>query len=156
MATEDQPPQSLVAADIFFGLGAIILIVLALLSLNFQTILSTAAQSDAATRAELRSSATRLSQTQGVVLLADAQGIQISQDAQSSAIALDAISGLQELTDHLRAGALLIIGPEGREAAFLLQASAARAGIPSHRVVRLPIRCRDFVPSTADTIECAR
>lgn len=139
------PALNLVASDLFFGLGAVMLVVVAALSLGLQQMV-TRLVADRVTDAEDTSSAlAALSRTDDVtLLLADAEGLHHIQGGTETSVALDEIWAFPQLSDWLADEPLLVIAPSGQETAFLTFARAAEIHPEPLATLRLTQDCRTF------------
>jgi hypothetical protein len=149
----DHGPLNLVAADLFFGLGAVILVAVAALSLNVRNMLSEVMGSQGAGSQDTLQAAAALSATTGPILLADAAGLHRLADGAGSLIALDDLWAAPDLPAWLAETPLLVVAPQGQDAAFLTFSRAAGAGTPPLATLRLTQDCR-ALRLAAQGIQC--
>lgn len=136
------PALNLVASDLFFGLGAVLLVVVAALSLGLKEIVGqitsdrTAAPED--TRQAVAALVTTLDRS---VLLADDQGLHLMGGETSTLISLDALWTSDQLPDWLADAPLLIVALSGQDTAFLTFARAAQTHPEPLATLRLTQDC---------------
>lgn len=156
-----KPVQPLIVSDLFFGLAAVLLIVLALLSSQIAPLMQRAGKPDADPQF-LRSATPALAAHKGGVrhlMLLDAQGVMMTAAAQNGdtvtdAIPLDEMLGSAPLLQGLHAEPLVLIAPDGLEAAFLLSSRAASEGVATLTTYRLPQGCRQLIWRGAEQLRC--
>ncbi len=141
--------RSLVVSDIFFGLAAILLILLALMSASLQTML----QSTAPEHADSLEAAQELLAEFPVILFLDNAGITtIGENA--SHVPLNAILSNERLPSLLAQDPLILIASDGIEAAFLMSALAERLDILALNTARLDKHCSDLSLVQDTTLRC--
>lgn len=138
---------NLVASDLFFGLGAVILVAVVVLSLNLREVVTRAMADRAATDTDTRQAAADLSAAiSAPVLLADAQGLHRLVAGQRTTIPLADLWAAPGLDAWLGEAPLLVIAPQGQDAAFLLFSRAATVAPTPLPTLRLTRDCRALMP----------
>jgi hypothetical protein len=149
---KDQGPLNLVASDLFFGLGAIMLVVVAAVSLNLRAVMERVVTSRTpGPEATLR--AVKGIDPGAPVLLADAAGLRRIVGGREELIALDRLWQDPRLEGWLQDDPLLIVAAAGQEAAFLTFSRAASLRPEPIATLRLPGDCR-ILRQTAEGILC--
>lgn len=142
---ETHPALNLVASDLFFGVGAVILVVVAALSLGLKDMVARIVADRTASAEETRLATAALVETSGLkVLLADAQGLHRMQGKTDALIALDDLWQSDQLSDWFAEEPLLIIAASGQETAFLTFSRAAEFHPAPLATLRLTQDCREL------------
>lgn len=155
------PPVGAITADIFLGLSAVLLVVLALVSVGLRdAVLDGVARASEADAIRLGADAAALSADGRTIIYADGFGVTVLRGGVVQArIPTDAIGTDPALGAALaEAGAdtLAVISSEGQEAAFLLDPALARLGASRVARVRLDPRCGGFVAAPGGVVCNAR
>lgn len=141
-ADRSHPALNLVASDLFFGLGAVLLVVVAALSLGLKEIVTQIISDRTAAPDDTRQAVAALvAASDKTVLLADDQGLHRMQGETSTLISLDALWTSDELPDWLADAPLLVIAISGQETAFLTYARAAETHPAPLATLRLTQDC---------------
>jgi|JI10StandDraft_1071094.scaffolds.fasta_scaffold95496_2 hypothetical protein len=136
------PALNLVASDLFFGLGAVLLVVVAALSLGLREMVTQIVADRTADPDDTRQAVAALGAAfDGPVLLADDQGLHRMSGQTSALIALDALWTSDQLPDWLAENPLLIVALSGQEVAFLTFARAAETHPAPLATLRLTDDC---------------
>ncbi len=136
------PALNLVASDLFFGLGAVLLVMVAALSLGLREVVTQIVADRSATPEDTRQAVSTLgAATDGSVLLADDQGLHRIAGQTSELIALDALWTSDQLPDWLGDNPLLIVALSGQDVAFLTFARAAETHPAPLATLRLTEDC---------------
>ncbi|MFP7674929.1 hypothetical protein ACG74X_16385 [Marivita sp. S0852] len=144
---------SLAMADIMIGLSAILLVIVAALSTQAAQLASAALQSSAEAEARIaRAARAHADQSGDPVLVAGAAGLSLVTPSGISAIPLDAIATWTP--PPLPAAPLLIVGPRGLEADFLLGPALARAGVAQVQRLRVAGACDRLRRDAAGGLRC--
>lgn len=145
------PALNLVASDLFFGLGAVMLVVVAALSLGLQAMV-TRVLADQGARAEdtMTAAASLTARTGLVLLLADGQGLHRLQGGARTSIPLDDLWQSDAPDLWLAEDPILVITPAGQDTAFLTFSRAASSHPGRIRTLRLPQECRDILQDGQD------
>jgi hypothetical protein len=144
----------LVAADLFFGLGAVMLVAVAAVSLGLQEMVARTIADATASPAETRDAAASLAVQVGTaVLLADEQGLHLLENGATALIATDDLWSSDLLADWLADDPLLVIAVSGQDAAFLTYSRAVDLRPDPLATLRLPHECRNLRP-TPDGVLC--
>ena len=151
---QGQSALNLVASDLFLGLGAVMLVVVAAVSFGLQDMVARIAGPVASTT-ETRQAVLALSrQTDRPLLLADAQGLHRTRGGTGADIGLDQVWTSPDVPEWLAEDPLLIIAADGQDAGFLVFSRAAQDGLGAVTTLRLPRGCRDLA-LTPGGIACA-
>lgn len=149
-----QGAMNLVASDLFFGLGAVLLVVVAALSLGLRDMVARVAQEMTATPDQTRAAVVALGQVTGeALLLADATGLRHIQDGRETLIPLDDLWQSDLLAGWLAEAPLLVIAPSGQDTAFLTYSRAAALRPEPIPTLRLPQDCRQLIRAV-DGFQC--
>ena len=151
---EDHGVMNLVASDLFFGLGAVLLVAVAALSLSVQQVVSRAVADRSAAAEDTRVAVAVLAATTGPILLADAQGLHRLTADRADLIEPDDLWSAPELAAWLAASPLLVIAPTGQDVAFLTYSRAAGEGLAALPTLRLTKDCR-ALRQTAQGFACS-
>lgn len=150
MAHFSHNTRNLVISDIFFGLAAILLIVLALMTANLRALIERRAPGETQSLEALAD----LPPSMGTVIFAGAAQVVIFGETDTR-ISLDDVLNDPAVAISLSDDPLVVIAPEGGEAAFLVVARAARLGIPALRLIYLDRHCAHVMVDTeAQALEC--
>lgn len=147
--------RNLVTSDIFFGLGAILLIVVALLSLNIKDILTSIDNRSAISAEELSATLMEYASLQGPVIYAVEAGVLLLEAGEEIEVPLNEVVPSEEVKLWLQRSNLLIVDPNGLEASFLLHSVASSLGMGSVRTMRLPNDCQS-ISIDADQLVCSK
>ena len=148
--------QNLVISDLFFGLGAVLLIVIAVVSLSVQNMLSGLIATSDPDFKDTEAAVQTLARDSGPVLFARSGGLQWVTTDGAEMIGVNDFSTEPRLQRWLGDATMLIIDADGQVAAFLTLASAARSGVTALNTLRLAMPCRALRPTDAGQIACAR
>lgn len=144
-AAKSHAALDLVASDLFLGLGAVMLVVVAALSLGLQDMVTRLLPSQNARPGDTRDAATALTATTGLtVLLADEAGLHHLKAGSGEVIALDDLWKSDRLEVWFAEEPLLIIAPSGQEVAFLTYSRASQSHPAPLLTLRLPHDCREL------------
>ncbi|MCL3883298.1 hypothetical protein [Marivita sp. GX14005] len=144
---------SLAMADIMIGLSAILLVIVAALSTQAAQLASAALQSSADAEARIaRAAQSHAAQSGDPVLIAQADGLLFVAPTGDTAIPLDAIATWTP--PPLPAAPLLIVGPRGLEADFLLGPALARAGVEQAQRLRIAGACARLLRGATGSLRC--
>ena len=152
----DSAARNLVIADLFFGLGAVLLIVIAVISLSVKDMLSDLIATSAPDVQDTERAVQALAMARAPVLYATSAGLHRVTANSTEQIGLNDISAAPLLAEWLADTRLLIIDPAGQEAAFLTFARAARSDMAGLNTLRLTSACRSLQASGADQFACGR
>lgn len=142
---DSHPALNLVASDLFFGLGAVILVTVAALSLGLKDMVARVITDQSATPDETRAaSASLAAQTGQTVLFADAAGLHRMHRGSEALIPLADLWDAPDLPGWLAEEPLVIIAASGQEAAFLTFSRAASAQPAPLQTLRLPGDCAEL------------
>jgi hypothetical protein len=151
---DGQGRLNLIASDLFFGLGAVILVTVAALSLTLQDVVARAMTDGRALPEDTRRAAAELSLAiSRPILFADAEGLHRLAAGRRTTLALDDLWGAPELAGWLEGPPLLVIAPQGQDAAFLTFSRAAGLATAPLPTLRLTQDCRVLLPQ-AEGLEC--
>lgn len=146
--------MDLVASDLFFGLGAVMLVVVAALSLSLREVVTRSLSDLAPDATDTRQAATRLAvETGDTVLLADAEGLHRFGTDKAELSGLDGLWSDPRLATWLAEDPLLVIAPLGQDAAFLTFSRAAELDPDLIVTLRLTQDCR-AIRKVAQGYEC--
>ncbi len=135
--------RNVVSADVFFGLGAIMLVIVALLSVNLRTLLQQSGATRAIENQTLSRAVEAFSRINSPVILAQQNSVIIFGIHQDHLeISLDDVLRAPEVNRALGQRAMLITTPNGLDAHFLVLANAHAAGITSVETLRLHTFCQ--------------
>ncbi|MGR3483853.1 MAG: hypothetical protein ACU0BF_00770 [Paracoccaceae bacterium] len=145
---DEGPPVAV--ADILFGLSAVLLIVLALLSTRLAEGIARAAETRERAQAVDALAVTRaaVAALPGAVVLATADGIEVGG-------ARIPLSGVPDWAPGEAGPLRLVVMPDGIEADFLLTPALARAGVASVERSRLTGACGRLVARDGGGLACA-
>ena len=150
----DKGSMNLVASDLFFGLGAIMLVLLAALSLGLRGIVSQALADRSAKPDEVRQAVAELAAArQAPVLLADSSGLHRLAGNTAALIALDDLWAAEQLSLWLADDPLLVVTASGEDAAFLVFSRAATLSAAPIVTLRLTQNCKSLAQS-GETFVC--
>lgn len=145
---------NLVASDLFFGLGAVILFLVAAISVGLQDIVSQALDDRAAGTEETREAVSALAVDMGApVLLADAAGLHRLEGATVDLIPLDDLWSSDRLGAWLGGAPLLVVALSGEDTAFLIFSRAATLSADPLVTLRLTQDCHRL-RQTGQTFAC--
>lgn len=153
-ADRSHPALNLVASDLFFGLGAVLLVVVAALSLGLQQVVTQIITDRIAAPQDTRDAVAAYGAVSNrPVLLADDQGLHRVAGQTSALIPLDVLWASEHLPAWLDDDPLLIIALSGQETAFLTFARAAETHPAPLATLRLTQDCH-AIRNVGQDFEC--